>query len=202
MATRYLKTAQAAAELGISATTLQRYTSEGHASPAWRTPGGQARWDIDDLRHQLGIPVQIDAPAPVVPSVVAAVVTSTAGVLIGRRNDGNPLWSFIAGEVEPGETPGEAAVREVKEETGLDVTVSSDVGDDGVLGSRMHPLTNRHLIYVAAAPTEGHGESLVIVVGDQDDLAEVRWLTFEEADRLLPGMFPAARDHLHRVISE
>jgi 8-oxo-dGTP pyrophosphatase MutT (NUDIX family) len=51
--------------------------------------------------------------------VVAAIVTSDVGVLVGRRNDGKPPWTFIAGKIEPGESPADAAVREVKEETGL-----------------------------------------------------------------------------------
>ena len=51
--------------------------------------------------------------------VVAAIVTSRLGVLVGRRHDGKPPWTFIAGEVEPGERPEDAAIREVKEETGL-----------------------------------------------------------------------------------
>ena len=46
-------------------------------------------------------------------AVAAAIVISSEGVLIGRRNDGNPPWTFIAGEVEPGERPEDAAVREV-----------------------------------------------------------------------------------------
>ena len=40
-------------------------------------------------------------PRPVRP-VVAVIVTSLEGVLVGRRHDGKPPWTFIAGEVEPG----------------------------------------------------------------------------------------------------
>ncbi|MPZ66639.1 MAG: NUDIX domain-containing protein [Pseudonocardiaceae bacterium] len=50
--------------------------------------------------------------------VVAAIVTSHLGVLAGKRNDGKPPWTFIAGEIEPGEAQIDAAIREVKEETG------------------------------------------------------------------------------------
>ena len=53
--------------------------------------------------------------------IVAAIVTSLLGVLVGKRNDGKPPWTFIAGEVEPGEQPEDAAVREVKEKTGLEI---------------------------------------------------------------------------------
>lgn len=51
--------------------------------------------------------------------IAAAIVVSRRGVLVARRNDGKPPWMFIAGEIEPGEDPAAAAVREVKEETGL-----------------------------------------------------------------------------------
>jgi mutator protein MutT len=35
------------------------------------------------------------------------------------------LWNWPQGKVEPGETPAEAAVREAREETGLDVSVGA-----------------------------------------------------------------------------
>jgi hypothetical protein len=37
--------------------------------------------------------------------VVAAIVTSKHGVLVGRRNDGKPPWTFIAGEIETANRP-------------------------------------------------------------------------------------------------
>jgi 8-oxo-dGTP pyrophosphatase MutT (NUDIX family) len=51
--------------------------------------------------------------------IAVAVVTSSRGVLLGRRRDGNPPWTFPGGKAEPGETPAEAAVRETAEETGV-----------------------------------------------------------------------------------
>jgi hypothetical protein len=62
------------------------------------------------------------ARQPEPPPIAAAVVTSERGVLAGRRNDGRPPWTFIAGEVAPGESAADAAVREVKEETGARAT--------------------------------------------------------------------------------
>ena len=51
--------------------------------------------------------------------IATAIVTSERGVLVGQRKDGRPPWTFISGEVEPGESPAFAASREVKEETTL-----------------------------------------------------------------------------------
>ena len=128
------------------------------------------------------------------PPVVAAIVTSELGVLVGRRNDGKPPWTFIAGEQDAvkDENPADTAVREVKEETGLRVTA----GD--VVGERVHPKTGRTMIYMAAAPTHGTD----VFIGDEDELAEVRWVSLAEADELLPGMFEPVREHLARELGE
>ena len=48
-------------------------------------------------------------------------------VLLQRRGDSNK-WGFPGGAIELGETPEMAAIREVKEETGLDVKVSDLIG--------------------------------------------------------------------------
>lgn len=50
---RLISTAQAARALGIDRSTLARWTQQGIVKPAWTTPGGQHRWDLEDLRRQL-----------------------------------------------------------------------------------------------------------------------------------------------------
>jgi ADP-ribose pyrophosphatase YjhB (NUDIX family) len=52
---------------------------------------------------------------------VSAIILTGEGLLLQRRSD-NGLWGLPGGAVEPGESVSEALVREVKEETGLDVT--------------------------------------------------------------------------------
>jgi 8-oxo-dGTP pyrophosphatase MutT (NUDIX family) len=132
--------------------------------------------------------VQHDSTKPEPQPVVAAIVTSGHGVLLGRRNDGKPPWTFIAGEIEPGESPADAGVREVKEETGLLVAAGQEIG------RRVHPATGRMMIYMAARPTHGTD----IFVGDRDELAEVRWVPLAEAEELMQpyGMFGPVREHL------
>jgi 8-oxo-dGTP pyrophosphatase MutT (NUDIX family) len=124
--------------------------------------------------------------------IATAIVTSDRGVLVGRRNDGKPPWTFISGEIEPGESPADAATRETKEEAALRV----EVGD--LIGERLHPKTHRQMYYLAATPTHG----AEIFVGDPDELAEVRWVTLAEADELMReyGMFEPVREYLAREL--
>ena len=152
-----------------------------------------ARFVLDNLARVTPVVVaSADAAAATAQPVVAAIVTSGLGVLAGRRNDGTPPWTFIAGEVEPGEQPEDAAVREVKEETGLEVQVGQEIG------RRVHPKTSREMIYLAARPVRG----TKVIVGDEVELAEVRWLSLAEADELLAGMYEPVREHLARELAD
>jgi 8-oxo-dGTP pyrophosphatase MutT (NUDIX family) len=128
---------------------------------------------------------------PEPPPVAAAIVTSPLGVLAGRRNDGTPPWTFIAGKIQAGESPADAAVREVKEETGLDVVPGR------ILGRRVHPATQATMVYLAARPAPG-ADPASVIVGDPAELAEVRWLSLAELDELMPGVFEPVRAYLSR----
>ena len=59
--------------------------------------------------------------------VAAVILTDEAGkILICKRGEGGScafLWEFPGGKVEEGESPEQAAVRECKEELGLDITL-------------------------------------------------------------------------------
>jgi 8-oxo-dGTP diphosphatase len=60
-----------------------------------------------------------------------AVVHDAAGLLLLIRRGQEPgrgLWSLPGGRCEPGESAAETAVREVREETGLDVAAGPLVG--------------------------------------------------------------------------
>jgi ADP-ribose pyrophosphatase YjhB (NUDIX family) len=70
-----------------------------------------------------------DAPPAnsLVPAASAVVVDQAGRILLHRRND-NDLWSIPGGAMEVGERIADAAVREVKEETGLEVEPEALVG--------------------------------------------------------------------------
>jgi len=156
--------------------------SKGRADQITRAAKAKQRQTEEPMTESPATP----EPQP----VVAAIVTSPLGVLVGKRNDGKPPWTFIAGEIEPGESPKDAGVREVKEETGLLVRATD------IIGRRVHPKTGRTMIYMAAVPTHG----LNVFVGDEDELAEVRWVSRAEADELLPGMFEPVHDYLAQAL--
>ena len=65
--------------------------------------------------------------------VAVAVVTSPCGVLAVRRADAEPSWVFPGGQIEPGETPAQAAVREAQEEAGCAVLLSALGGLAGTI---------------------------------------------------------------------
>jgi ADP-ribose pyrophosphatase YjhB (NUDIX family) len=70
-----------------------------------------------------------DAPAitSVVPSVTVAVRDTHGDILLIHRTD-NDLWALPGGGHDPGERIVDTAVREVKEETGIDIEITGLVG--------------------------------------------------------------------------
>jgi 8-oxo-dGTP diphosphatase len=123
--------------------------------------------------------------------VVAAIVTSRKGVLVTERKDGRPRFGFVTGEIEPLESPADAAVREVKEETGLEVRHGR------IIGRRVHPDTARTMIYMTAQVTGRSGEPFV---GDDAELERVFWVSVAEAQKLMPTMFEPVRKYLERTL--
>ena len=72
-----------------------------------------------------------DPHAPKANSLIpgaSAVVVNEAGAILLHRRDDNDLWSIPGGSMEVGESIRETIVREVKEETGLDIEPESIVG--------------------------------------------------------------------------
>lgn len=70
-----------------------------------------------------------NAPKPnsLVPAASAIVVDDEGRILLHRRQDNN-MWALPGGKMEFGETLAGCAIREVEEETGLHVEVTSIVG--------------------------------------------------------------------------
>jgi len=106
-------------------------------------------------------------------------MTGTKGLLIGRidAKDANRerlLWSLPKGHIEAGESPEEAALREVKEETGIESEISKSLGviDFWFMagGKRIHK-TVHHFLF------KEKGGRIAPQVSEVDD---VRWFPLEE----------------------
>ena len=63
----------------------------------------------------------------VVPAASAVITDEQGRVLLGKRTD-NTLWTIPGGTMKPGETIAETAIREVMEETGIEVEVLALIG--------------------------------------------------------------------------
>jgi 8-oxo-dGTP diphosphatase len=122
------------------------------------------------------------------PAIAAAVIINDGQVLLVRRRvkEGELSWQFPSGQVEPGETGEQAAVRETQEETGLTVRAS------GSLGERVHPNTGRTMIYTACEVVDG-----TAYVADEEELAEVAWSDRATLTAYVPyPFFGPVQDHL------
>lgn len=98
------------------------------------------------------------------PKVAALTVIGwEGGILLGRRtqNPGKGRWSFPSGFVDRGEVVEEAALREVQEETGLEVEIT------GLVGVYSEPGNPVIVIAYAAEPRGGSLRA-------EDDLVELQ----------------------------
>ena len=106
-----------------------------------------------------------------------------------RKHDKYGLWLGVGGHIELDEDPNEAALREVREEVGLDVKLISDEPpyEDGAYRELIpprfmnrHPITETHehvsLIYFARS------DAKELSLSETEKSEECRWFTFEELD--------------------
>ncbi|TNY35656.1 NUDIX hydrolase [Thermomonospora catenispora] len=121
-----------------------------------------------------------DAPKAnsLVPSVNVVVTNDAGEILMIRRTD-NDNWALPGGAVDLGESLSQAAVRETKEETGVDCEIT------GMVGIYTDP---RHVIRYTSNEEVRQEFSIVLKarrVGGEpttsDESREVRWVTAAEA---------------------
>jgi len=126
------------------------------------------------------------------PGISAAIIVSDGRVLMVRRrvSEGELMWQFPAGAIEPGEAAVDAAVRETGEETGLTVKAIR------LLGERIHPKTHRLMSYTACEVVDGEAR-----VADDEELDAITWAAHSELPELVPyGLFGPVQEYLDEVL--
>ncbi|SRR6266568_4695595 len=127
------------------------------------------------------------------PAIASAIIAHDGKVLLVKRRvkEGSLSWQFPGGEVEHGESAGQAATREVREETGLVVAESK------ILGERVHPNTGRMMVYVACDVVEGDAR-----IVDDDELVDFAWAAHDELGKYIPyGFYEPVQEHLDEVLT-
>lgn len=122
------------------------------------------------------------------PELVAIVVLHDEDrLLLGKRTiePGKGLWSFFGGYVERGEKVEEAAIREVREETGLDVQLEGLIG---LYSEKGEP----HVLAVYEASIEA--DRVNTQKAASEEVSELAFFMWEE----LPSLaFPVDQHILH-----
>jgi 8-oxo-dGTP diphosphatase len=81
----------------------------------------------DDIFGQTKVEATEPGAKPLLLVAACALVDVDGRVLLARRPEGKKmagLWEFPGGKLNPGETPEQALIRELKEEIGIDVTTA------------------------------------------------------------------------------
>jgi 8-oxo-dGTP pyrophosphatase MutT (NUDIX family) len=117
------------------------------------------------------------------------------------RPQGKPpgTWVLPKGNIDSGEAPAETAVREVREETGLEARIVEKLGDVKYVytwdGERIFKIVSFFLLRA------GRGRLGEIEEAMRVEVADAKWLPLDEAPRLLAyggerQMAAKARDRL------
>jgi len=103
-----------------------------------------------------------------------------------RPNGRNRVWALPKGRIDEGETAAETAVREVREETGVEGRVVEKLGDVRYVytaswkgGDRIFKVVSFFLLRA------GRGRIDAIYEAMRIEVAEARWLPLDEAPQLL-----------------
>ncbi|GAA0220076.1 NUDIX domain-containing protein [Actinomadura nitritigenes] len=113
-----------------------------------------------------------------VPSVNVVVTNDNGDILMIRRTD-NDNWAVPGGAIDLGESVAQAAVRETKEETGVDCEITGIVGIYSDPKHLIHYTSNDEVrqefsILLTGRPTGGEPRR-------SDESSEVLWIPADEA---------------------
>ena len=95
------------------------------------------------------------------------------------KNPAKAYWGFPKGHIDPGERDGEAAIRELKEETQIEAEVVTKLGESQYVFSRSGERIMKSVVYFLFKYISGE------VVPQEHEVLEVNWFEPKEAEELL-----------------
>jgi 8-oxo-dGTP diphosphatase len=125
---------------------------------------------------------------------VGAVVVKDGKILLVRRNKAphKDLWAIPGGSVELGETLQEAAEREIREETGLDIKAKEPVYTFDLIEKDHKGTIRFHYVIVDLSADYISGELCAA-----DDALDARWFDPEELEHI--DASESTRDLLNKI---
>jgi NAD+ diphosphatase len=135
--------------------------------------------DLSDAGYKRSCPACKAEHFPRTDPVIIIAVTHGKRVLLGRQASWPAgMYSTLAGFMEPGETIEDAARREVKEESGV------DVGEISIAANQPWPFPSSLMIGLV-------GEALTDeIVIDEKEIEHARWFTHDDIAQMLNATHP------------
>lgn len=108
-----------------------------------------------------------------------------------RKHDKHNMWLAVGGHIELDEDPNQAAIREVKEEVGLDVVLVGVLPDTKVKGSSRELITPRFMNIHEITPTHQHISLVYFAKSDSDAIVDegreksngCKWFSKEDLEK-------------------
>jgi len=110
-----------------------------------------------------------------------------------RSADGSRVLGLPKGHIDPGETPLQAATREVREETGVTAEPLRELGEVRYWYRRNGNTIGKSVVFFLFRYLSGD------LADHDDEVEEVRWLGMDEARTALS--YPGERDMVARAVT-